>query len=74
MIQKVLKIGNSFGVTIPKEFIDENQLKPGSDVEITYKVPTATKYEEVSDGEFFDVIKEVESKYKNALDKLADLK
>ena len=74
MLQKILKIGNSFGVTLPRDFIDENKIKAGSKVEITYKVPNITNYEEVSDKDFWDAAKEVELKYKTALDKLAQLK
>ena len=82
MLQKVLKIGNSLGVTFPKKFVVENKIKPGSvvsnspsDGSITFSthVPKSTKYEQISDKEFLGLIKEVEARYGNALDELANL-
>lgn len=82
MLQKVLKVGNSLGVTLPRDFVFKNKIKHGSQVavdrgngSITFstKAPNPTKYEQVSDKEFIDLIKEVESRYKNALDELANL-
>lgn len=81
-MQKVLKIGNSLGTTFPKSFVDRNKIKPGmqisvsdSNSSITYstKIPKATKYENVSDSEFLEVVKEVENKFGKALDELANL-
>ena len=82
MLQKVLKIGNSLGVTLPNNFVEKNKIKGGSQISvvhsngsITYSshIPESTKYEAVSDAEFLDIVKEVESKYKGALDELAKL-
>jgi putative addiction module antidote len=82
MLQKVLKIGNSLGVTLPNDFVEKNKIKGGSKISvihsngsITYSshIPESTKYEAVSDIEFLDIVKEVESKYKSALDELAKL-
>lgn len=82
MLQKVLKIGNSLGVTLPSDFVEKNKIKGGSEISvihsngsITYSshIPESTKYEAVSDEEFLDVVKEIESKYKGALDDLAKL-
>jgi putative addiction module antidote len=82
MLQKVLKIGNSLGVTLPNDFVEKNKIKGGSKISvihsnssITYSshIPESTKYETVSDTEFLDIVKEVESKYKDALDELAKL-
>lgn len=83
MLHKVLKIGNSYGVTFPKDFVVKNEIKAGVSVDsnnsggsITFstKIPNATKYEAISDNEFLDTLKEVESKYGDALDQLANLK
>lgn len=83
MLQKVLKIGNSYGVTFPRDFVIRNKIRVGIDVDsngsngsITFstKIPKSTKYEAISDQEFLDTIKEVESKYGDALDQLANLK
>ncbi len=82
MLQKVLKIGNSLGVTLPKEFTIKNKIKSGSKIavvhsngEITFspKIPKNTRYEVVDDKEFFGLVKDVESKYGDLLDELAKL-
>lgn len=81
-IQKVFKAGNSNVVAIPKNIARDLGIKPGQKVAVTHgvdsitistKIPKTTKYEFVKDKEFFDLIEEVESQYKNALDELADL-
>lgn len=83
MLQKVLKIGNSLGVTLPKSFVEKNKIRTGMEIDVNHnngsvtfstKIPKSTQYEAISDKEFLDTIKEVESKYKNALDQLAQLK
>jgi len=82
MLQKILKIGNSLGVTLPREFVIMNKIKDGvkvlvtySDDEITYsaKASKITSYEKVSDKEFFDLVRDVDKKYSKALDELANL-
>lgn len=73
MLQQILKIGNSFGVTVPKEFIKKNKLKVGSKVEVDYKVLKSTEYEAVTDKDFLDAVKLVEKNYSKALDDLANL-
>lgn len=35
MIKNVLKVGNSLGVTFPKSFVDEHNIKQGDKVAIT---------------------------------------
>jgi antitoxin component of MazEF toxin-antitoxin module len=35
MLQKVIKIGNSYGATFPREFVVRNKIKPGAKVEVT---------------------------------------
>lgn len=83
MLHKVLKIGNSYGVTFPRDFVTRNKIKAGINVDsndsngsITFStnIPSATKYEAISDQELLESIKEVESKYSDALDQLANLK
>jgi len=81
-LQKVLKIGNSLGVTLPREFVVKNEIKDGAEISvihsngtITYspKIPKSTEYETVSDKEFFKLVKEVDVKYGRALSELANL-
>jgi putative addiction module antidote len=82
MLQKVLKIGNSLGVTLPKEFTVKNKIKNGSKIavvhsngEITFspKIPKNTDYQTASDKEFSEITNEVDKKYSRALDELANL-
>jgi len=81
-LQKVLKIGNSLGVTLPRGFVVKNKIEDGAEISvvhsngtITYspKIPKSTDYETASDKEFFKLVKEVDTKYGKALDELANL-
>ncbi|MBL7036613.1 AbrB/MazE/SpoVT family DNA-binding domain-containing protein [Candidatus Microgenomates bacterium] len=81
-IRKVLKVGNSLGPTFPKEFVDKHNIKPGDDIVVTHhngsvtysiNVPKQTDYQTIEDSEFFGLVKEIDLKYKRALDKLANL-
>lgn len=80
--QKIMKVGNSFAVTIPRPFMKKHQLKAGSavfpkmsdgDIQFSIKIPRATAYEEVDDQEFVTLSKDVELRYGNVLKKLANL-
>lgn len=82
MTQKVLRIGNSLGVTFPRDFVEENKIKIGAEVDVkrsngsisyTANIAKHTDYEEISDKEFIDAVNEVEALYGSALDKLAKL-
>ena len=82
MIQKVLKIGNSLGVTLPKGFVDKNKVKEGARISVVHtngtitfspKIPKSTEYEEVSDKKLFEVVQKVDKLYSKALDELANL-
>lgn len=37
-IQKILKVGNSLGVTLPANFVKNLSLKPGDSVEVTQEI------------------------------------
>ncbi len=82
MLQKVIKIGNSYGATFPREFVVRNKIKAGSKIEstgsngsITFstKVSKPVTHETISDEEFFGLVREIDLKYKDALDELANL-
>lgn len=82
MIQKVLKVGNSLGVTFPIDFVTKNKIKSGSFIAVTHsngsitfspKISKSTKYETVSDKEFLGLINDIESEYGDLLDDLANL-
>ncbi|EKE05710.1 MAG: hypothetical protein ACD_19C00182G0038 [uncultured bacterium] len=81
-IKNVLKVGNSLGVTFPKSFVDEHNLKQGDKVAITQqngvityspKIPNETKYQNILDEEFMNLLKDVEFEYSDVLDKLANI-
>ena len=83
MLQKVLKIGNSLGVTLPRDFVVKNKIKDGAEISVVHsngmitfspKIPKSTKYEVVSNKDFFDLVKKVETKYGDVLEELAHLK
>ncbi len=82
MLQKVLKIGNSLGVTLPREFVVKNKIKDGAEISVVHsngtitfspKIPKSTEYEVMEDNELFGLIKDVESRYGDMLDELAEL-
>lgn len=68
MIQKIIKVGNSFAVTIPKWFIDEAKIKDNQTVSIKTEVndlqivldfgaQPPDKVEEIIDPEVYQVAK-----------------
>ena len=76
--QKLTKIGNSYGITIPKELREKLNLKPETEVYLTIK--EGTKALTVSDKpidenkispEFHRLAKQVVQEYSKALDELA---
>mgnify|MGYP001558468135 CR=1 FL=1 len=82
LIRRVVTIGNSLGVTFPKEFVKKNRIKAGTSVvaeivdgEIKFltQPKKASTYQPVSDQEFMILIKDIEKQYGGALKKLARL-
>ena len=82
IIKNVLKVGNSLGVLLPKSFVDEHNLKQGDKIAITQQngvityspnIPKETNYQNASNAEFMDLLKEVEFEYGDVLDKLANI-
>ena len=80
--RKVITVGNSLGVTFPREFVKKNRIKAGATVlaqanngEIKFSVnkPEASLYQPMSDKEFIDIIQDIEMEYGEALEKLAKL-
>lgn len=80
--QRIIKVGNSLAVTLPRQFAKQHQLKAGAPVfskavdgEIQYSIrePAASAYHEIDDQEFVRIIKNVEARYGNVLQKLASL-
>ena len=80
--RKVITVGNSLGVTFPREFVKKNRIKAGATVlaqanngEIKFSVnkPEASLYQPMSDKEFIDIIQDIEMECGEALEKLAKL-
>lgn len=73
MIQTVIQIGNSLGVTLPRDFVTKNKISKGSQVLISASthIPKSTEYVAISDNEFLNAVKDVELHYGDALNKLA---
>lgn len=81
-LHKVIQVGNSLAVTIPSEFVKRHRLGPGKHVvssthdgEIRYRLSQdkSTEYQEISDPDFIQLIKQIESRYGKALKELARL-
>ena len=81
MLRKICPIGNSYGISIPKEILNKLHLRAGSQVEVkldekTNKIiiePAATKSPEGAiDVEFATQVKEFIEQYRSALKNLAN--
>ena len=82
LVRRVVNIGNSLGVTFPREFVKKNRIKAGTSVvaetvdgEIKFSTQPkkVSMYQPVSDQEFMSLIKDIEKQYGGALKKLARL-
>ncbi len=76
--QKLTKIGNSYGITIPKELREKLNLKPGKDVYIgsednvnALTVSDKPMSENIISPEFFEIMQNASKKYSKALQELA---
>jgi len=70
MVQKVIKIGDSLGVTIPNSRVKELKLVAGDEVKITFEAvePTPTAH----DMEVYRLTQKLIARHKQALKNLAD--
>ncbi|HEY9802304.1 MAG TPA: AbrB/MazE/SpoVT family DNA-binding domain-containing protein [Leptolyngbyaceae cyanobacterium] len=71
-VQKIRKIGNSLGITIPKEVLQKLRVKEGDSVYIT-ETPTGVHIT-AHDPDFekaMEAYRKVRTKYRNALRELA---
>ena len=78
MLQKIIKVGNSYAVTIPKKFIDKYQWKIGQNIHVdeNEEQPLLTIADQPIekkplDPEFYEWLKSFNKKYKTALAQLA---
>ena len=65
MIQKIIRVGNSVAVTIPKKVMGEKNLKVGDSVNITIDPVFA------ADKEIHDLTQKLIEEYRPALEELA---
>lgn len=81
MLKKILKVGNSYAVTLPKEFIKSTGLVPGKDVVVETDSVSKTviikekssKMESTLTPEFFSWLKKIGRKYEGTIKKLAKI-
>ena len=83
MVQKIIKVGNSLGITLPKEFVNQVKLSAGQTVVTSIdadsgilQVKTKTENNALKTSLSPDFVKRVDNfidRYKPALKKLAKL-
>jgi antitoxin component of MazEF toxin-antitoxin module len=81
MLQKIIQVGNSYAVTIPKDFVREAKLKSGQTIRVETDIDFATltvqplRASRAERGsltpEFLSWLKKFNAKYKYALKELA---
>lgn len=80
MIQKIIKVGNSAAITIPKEFLKEAKMKVGDEVVVEENaqnkillIKPKNRVDSPSlTPEFFSWLDEVSKKYKEVIVELAN--
>ena len=80
MAQKVIQIGSSIGVTIPKDMAEQMKIHVGDAVEVNVNkaegslsvVPSAQKRKASVDRELVNWIEDAIERYRPALEALAD--
>lgn len=78
MQQKVIKIGNSLGITLPSSYVKTRKIKAGqniyvdsnSEADLVQLRTTSTSPSAIT-PEFYDWLKKFNAKYKNAMTELA---
>ena len=71
MIQKIIKVGNSYAVTIPKDIVNEAKLEVGQKVQVAIQPVTGEAVETQITPEFYLWLKQFNKKYKAVLTELA---
>lgn len=78
IVKNILKVGNSLGVLLPKDFVKEHNLKSGDKIAITqqngvitYSLNFETKSQNKITAEFDKWLNSVMSEDKEILDELA---
>ncbi|GAB3797448.1 AbrB/MazE/SpoVT family DNA-binding domain-containing protein [Virgibacillus kimchii] len=77
--RKIIKVGNSYGITFPKDFLKEAGLSYGDNVEMEMKEGNITLYKkeeiELPEGispDFFKVLERNTKKHKETIDELVN--
>lgn len=76
-IQKIIKVGNSVAITLPKSFLEQNKIKVGDHVHLesaldTIMISTKSKNLAGITPEFVKSVDNFISKYRRALVELAN--
>lgn len=74
MKQKIIRVGNSAAVTIPKKFLDEAQLQIGSETDVVFDSETKElkiKAGFTADKELHELTQKIIAEYRPALEELA---
>lgn len=79
MIQKVIQVGNSLALTIPKSFVDKTGFKAGDEIYVqqdpdSKSLIITTKYQAKKmklSPELFSWLNDMEEKYSDAIKELA---
>ena len=80
MIQKVIQVGNSYAITIPRDFVKEAKLKAGQKIRVDEDYESKTLTVQPIDAslktgnltpEFLSWLKKFNAKYKDVLKELA---
>lgn len=80
MAQKIIKVGNSYAVTIPRDFVEQTKWETGQQVVVEQDIESEvltiqSKKAPLSKGtltpEFLSWLKKFNAKYKDALAELA---
>ncbi|PAV29674.1 AbrB family transcriptional regulator [Virgibacillus profundi] len=77
--RKITKIGNSYGITFPKELLKESGLSYGDDIKLELKNGeiVLSKKEEIRlpkgiSADFFEVLERNTNKHKETIEELVD--
>lgn len=78
MAQKIIQVGNSIGVTIPRDFAEDAGFKPGQQVQFEGNIKTHTfivkkiqTYKHPPTQELHEWLEKFNKKYKKGLTELA---
>ena len=81
MIQKIIRVGNSAALTLPKEFLDETGLQVGDEMMVetnkraraVYAKPAVASAKMDLTPEFYNWLDTISQKYEKTIKKLARL-